>query len=65
MKEIYDDENNLIDINQLEFLSNIGQEYRVFKYDKDVIKIFKKDYKLEHTSKKTIEYLKKLKQKEY
>ena len=40
MKEIYDDENNLIDINQLEFLSNIGQEYRVFKYDKDVIKIF-------------------------
>ena len=52
MKEIYDDENNLIDINQLEFLSNIGQEYRVFKYDKDVIKIFKKDYKLEHTSKK-------------
>lgn len=65
MKEIYDDENNLIDINQLEFLSNIGQEYRVFKYDKDVIKIFKKDYKLEHTSKKIIEYLKKLKQKEY
>lgn len=63
MKEIYDDENNSIDINQLEFLSNIGQEYRVFKYDKDVIKIFKKDYKLEHTSKKTIEYLKKIETK--
>ena len=63
MKEICDDENNLIDINQLEFLSNIGQEYRVFKYDKDVIKIFKKDYKLEHTSKKIIEYLKKIETK--
>ena len=41
MKEIYDDENNLIDINQLEFLSNIGQEYRVFNYYIDVIKLFK------------------------
>lgn len=58
MKKIYDDDDNLIDINNLEFLSNIGQECRVFKYNNDVIKIFKKDYKLEHISKKTIEYLK-------
>ena len=58
MRKIYDDENNLITINKLEFLSDIGQECRVFKYNNDVIKIFKKDYKLEHISKKTIEYLK-------
>ena len=58
MRKIYDDENNLITINKLEFLSDIGQECRVLKYNNDVIKIFKKDYKLEHISKKTIEYLK-------
>ena len=63
MRKIYDDENNLIDINNLEFLSNIGQECRVFKYNNDVIKIFKKDYKLEHISKKTIEYLKEIETK--
>ncbi len=63
MKKIYDDENNLIAINKLEFLSDIGQECRVFKYNNDVIKIFKRDYKLEHISRKTIEYLKEIETK--
>ena len=56
MKKIYDDENNLIDIKKLEFLSDIGQECRVFKYNNNVIKVFKKDYKLEHISKKTLTF---------
>lgn len=63
MKKIYNDEDNLINISNLEFLSNIGQECKVFKYNNDVIKIFKKDYKLEHISEKTIEYLKKIETK--
>ena len=61
MRKIYDDKNNPIDINNLELLSDIGQECRVFKYNDDVIKIFKKDYKLDHISKETLEYLKKIK----
>lgn len=63
MIKIYDDEDNLIDINNLKILSDIGQECKVFKYNDDVIKIFKKDYKLEHISRKTIEYLKQIKTK--
>jgi len=57
MKNIYDDNNKLVDINTLQLLSTNSSEMTVYNNTDFVYKVFKKDYKLEHKDVEELNYL--------
>lgn len=50
MEQIFNEDSSPLDINKIEFLSDRGSEFIVYRYLDSVIKIYKKDYKLSHLS---------------
>ncbi|MCI9280023.1 MAG: hypothetical protein HFJ02_04415 [Bacilli bacterium] len=44
MEQVFNENGSPLDINKIEFLSERGSEFIVYKYLDSVIKIYKKDY---------------------
>lgn len=60
MEQIFTENGIPLDMNKLEFLSNQGSEFLVYKYFNSVIKIYKKDYQLSHLSLEELIILKRI-----
>lgn len=60
MEQILRENGFPLDINKLEFLSNKGSEFVVYKYFDTVIKIYKKNYLLSHQTLEELNTLKKI-----
>ncbi len=58
MEQIFNEYGYPLDLNKIEFLSNRGSEFIVYKYLNSVIKIYKKDYHLSHLSLEELNTLK-------
>lgn len=58
MKQIFNEDGSPLDINKIEFLSDQGAEFIVYKYLDSVIKIYKRDYQLSHLSLEELNTLK-------
>ena len=58
MKELFNSQGQKIDQSRLEFLSNQGAEYNVYRYQDQVIKLFKDKHKLHHLTVPIINHLK-------
>jgi len=56
--QVFNEDGSPLDSNKIEFLSNRGSEFTVYKYLDSVIKIYKKDYKLSHLSLEELNTLK-------
>lgn len=50
MEQVFIEDGSPLDINKIEFLSDHGSEFIVYKYLDLVIKIYRKDYQLSHLS---------------
>ena len=60
MTQIFDENGKQINLNKLDLLSNKGSEFIVYKYEKDVVKLYKENYKLSHLSPEEMKFLSKL-----
>lgn len=60
MEQIFNEDGSLLDNNKIEFLSDKGSEFIVYKYFDLVIKIYKKDYQLSHLSLEELNVLKRI-----
>lgn len=60
MKRIFNEDGLPLNINEIEFLSNKGSEFAVYRYLDSVIKIYKSDYQLSHLSLEELNILKKI-----
>lgn len=58
MEQLFYEDGSLLDMNKIEFLSDRGSEYIVFKYLDSVIKIYREDYQFNHLSLKELNFLK-------
>lgn len=58
MEQIFNEDGFLLDNNKIEFLSDKGSEFMVYKYLDFVIKIYNKDYQLSHLSLEELNTLK-------
>lgn len=58
MEKIFNEDGSPLDNNKIEFLSDHGSEFIVYKYLDSVIKIYKKDYQLSHLSLEELNILK-------
>ncbi|MCI8466776.1 MAG: hypothetical protein HFI08_01075 [Bacilli bacterium] len=58
MEQVFNEDGSPLDINKIEFLSDRGSEFIVYKYLDSVIKIYKKDYQLSHLSLEELSTLK-------
>lgn len=58
MEQIFNEDGSPLDSNSLEFLSDQGSEFIVYKYLDSVIKIYKKEYQLSHLSLEELNILK-------
>ncbi|MCI8575215.1 MAG: hypothetical protein HFI09_01965 [Bacilli bacterium] len=58
MEQLFYEDGSLLDMNEIEFLSDRGSEYIVFKYLDSVIKIYREDYQFNHLSLKELNFLK-------
>lgn len=58
MEQIFNEDMSPLNMSKLQFLSNRGSEFIVYKYLDSVIKIYKKDYHLSHLSLKQLNILK-------
>lgn len=58
MEQIFNEDGSQLDLNKVEFLSDKGSEFMVYKYLDSVIKIYKNDYQLSHLSLKELNLLK-------
>lgn len=58
MKQLFKDDGSIINMDKVEFLSDKGSEFRVYKYLEWVLKIYKEDYPLTHLSLEELNVLK-------
>lgn len=58
MEQIFNEDSSPINIEKMEFLSDCGSEFIVYKYLDSVIKIYKKNYQLSHLTLEELEILK-------
>ena len=60
MEQVFNESGYPLDIKELELLSNLGNEFIVYKYFDSVVKIYKEDYTLTHLSLDELKALKKI-----